>query len=503
MRKFNIILIVFSVMLFMTACGEHEHKWMDNGCETYKTCKKCDEQGEYVDHQWKSNGCESYKVCEKCGKQGEYIEHDLDKFGVCKSCGKAVETMIELTNENIEDYISCSLSGSSFKDRNFVDFYEFDIFVESRSDSYIFEDTTLYFSFDGIDADGNSFSDVPLSIEADLDRNGKFRDNYVIGLKSLRICKPYVKSGRVYINTTPEEFANSQISNTIDTHSGSITGGSKQYSESGALMGVDYDDTAKRVVHSSAIYYMKDDIGADLLMQFGVKGTDLYNPKSCQIEFSSSSDDFELFDSVNGNLIDKIDKSVEVSPLWQNIFCTTNGLMESWECVYCKFNDYTEGLVGFRLVDKVNMPEMASNPDADPMELGKALVNEIRRFYDTWGVCGIYSPTYDYSDSEYDYCFDVLTDDEMYLMLSGGLGADTNYNVYSDMKCLNVVDNVEDDVVNAWNEYYPESNKENGFLNIMGLGREDRNIGLQLILYRTRSSNNWKTGYLASPSEWY
>lgn len=48
--KRSMVLLLIVVCLCLCSCGEHKHKWTDNGCESYKVCKDCGEQGEYVEH---------------------------------------------------------------------------------------------------------------------------------------------------------------------------------------------------------------------------------------------------------------------------------------------------------------------------------------------------------------------------------------------------------------------------------------------------------------------
>lgn len=524
-KKITMTVIIWVIMVYMTACGynceKKGHVWTNNGCKAYQTCEKCGEQGEYIEHFWQSEKCETYKICTECGKQGgysehtwesygcethktctacgkqgEYIEHNLDSRGICTLCGETIGLVIELNNSNIKDYLSFECyTEPAIDDGVYSSHMRFSYNIKSRSSEYTFENTMVYVICNG--RGGNrEFYDY-LLIDGTLDKNGSMEKNGVLGeVHELKEFEIYVVSGCVYINTTPEEWgARGHVGN-VNSLEILERDALKEYSESGALVAVKYEETASDIDHTKEVYNVVNKLSNYITVKFDNNKIGAYNSERCvygdEVSFNTSKEDFELYDNVSGKLIDKIGKNVEVCTLWQNLFYnnSNNGLLEVWECVYCKFNDKTEGLVGFRLVDKVVMPEMASDPNANPIELANALLKELRRFYDTWSVCG----TMVWKESgDIDSCFQSYAEESIIRAIGGGDLVSSD--VYQDMRCRLVIDNLEGERYNEWlDEYFIDMMVVN---NIMVMGTID-NTGNDawLILYQKEPTSEWKTGYL-------
>lgn len=143
--------------------GEYiSHIWVGDTCEAYQACARCGEQGgEYINHHWVGYTCETYKACEKCGEQGEFIDHYLSARGICTMCG--VNKGVELTNENLFDYIGYSIEhvGPTYTDgRGYIN-YLLKIWRDPESDDAEIEGGSIWLCMD-ITNYTISFEDVPV-----------------------------------------------------------------------------------------------------------------------------------------------------------------------------------------------------------------------------------------------------------------------------------------------------------------------------------------------------
>ena len=170
--KRSMVLLLIVVCLCLCSCGEHKHKWTDNGCESYKVCKDCGEQGEYVEHSFNGEiGCEKELICTKCN-QIIYYMHTPDASGICTKCNKNVG--ITLTDDNVEKYIELKVSGQSLLPE-----------VKSRSNSYSFENVRLKVL--------GYYNNGPLVVEEGV---------YIVKINGTNIdCKNYADKLRPYYDT--------------------------------------------------------------------------------------------------------------------------------------------------------------------------------------------------------------------------------------------------------------------------------------------------------------
>lgn len=76
MKKLLCLLLVFTMLLGLTACGECDHEWEKATCEDPKTCSKCGEtKGEPEDdHDWEEE--DGVMVCSWCGEEKEEEDED-------------------------------------------------------------------------------------------------------------------------------------------------------------------------------------------------------------------------------------------------------------------------------------------------------------------------------------------------------------------------------------------------------------------------------------------
>ncbi len=92
--KKTVSLIMCFLLLVLTACSSHEHKWKDANCTEPRTCTECGvTEGDPLGHEWKDASCTEPRTCTKCGAtEGNPLGHEWKDASctepkTCTKCG--------------------------------------------------------------------------------------------------------------------------------------------------------------------------------------------------------------------------------------------------------------------------------------------------------------------------------------------------------------------------------------------------------------------------------
>lgn len=102
-KKSKITFLLFSLLLFFTACG-HEHTYSEATCTTPKTCTKCQHtEGEPLGHSYSDATCTTPKTCIRCNAiEGEALGHTVE-VGTCARCNVFInKELFEEINNSIK-----------------------------------------------------------------------------------------------------------------------------------------------------------------------------------------------------------------------------------------------------------------------------------------------------------------------------------------------------------------------------------------------------------------
>lgn len=157
-----------------SVCGVTEgealgHAWQEATCTKPKTCAVCSVTvGEELGHAWQEATCTVPKTCSVCGAtEGELAEHAFDGNGNCSVCHLR---KIELTWENVRDYLKASCSTSS----DGAD-YRVIVTITPTSSNYSFQDAQIHI---GLNLERYNGEDIILSLDTPLDFNFNDREHY-------------------------------------------------------------------------------------------------------------------------------------------------------------------------------------------------------------------------------------------------------------------------------------------------------------------------------------
>lgn len=115
-------LLCLAAALSLSACGKHEHTWVDATCTTPKTCAGCGKtEGEVLSHTWKDATCAAPKTCAVCGEtEGEVLSHIWEAATcaapkICAVCGETEGEVLPhtLTEANYQAPATCSVCGAT------------------------------------------------------------------------------------------------------------------------------------------------------------------------------------------------------------------------------------------------------------------------------------------------------------------------------------------------------------------------------------------------------